>query len=310
MPTVIPPADKLPLIARKNLRDTWEPKKPELEAELSQVMGVPWKLDINPNAIWVYAQADSWESKNIGTRIISYLESAILSIKTWFEPGNHGDGGREEMNKVCSKHALTIAMDESGKIRTCGCDVKDGVLRILFNEKYLGMDHYSALSDLERALSDAADTSLPLSYAARISIQKYWETSETDIEARISKALQNPAIKLTPNFEEVYAALKAEPAVTKNDGWDANIGGAMREYFERFAWHLEDKKFGEDEMLREGFEEVVPEGEIKFRIVKELAPGGHICQSVIEDGILYMQSTAKYFGYDSSNVGTNIIDLL
>jgi hypothetical protein len=46
-------------------------------------------------------------------------------------------------------------------------------------------------------------------------------------------------------------------------------------------------------MLREEFEEALSRGETKFRSVKELAAGGQYRQSVIEDGILYMQTTPK-----------------
>lgn len=167
-----------------------------------------------------------------------------------------------------------------------------------------------ALNDLERALSDAADDSLPLSYQARVSIEKSWDQNAMDIEAKIAKCLHNPGIKLTPNFLEVYAALKADPEITKEDGWDKRLGMYVTPYFEAIAYALESNNFENDDMLREGFEEAVSEGEIKFRIVKELAPGGAYCQSVIENGVLYMQTLPKYFGVDYSRVGGNIVDLL
>ena len=46
-----------------------------------------------------------------------YVESAILKIQYFIEPDNHGEGGREEMNKVCSKHTLTLSVDETDKVR-------------------------------------------------------------------------------------------------------------------------------------------------------------------------------------------------
>ena len=167
-----------------------------------------------------------------------------------------------------------------------------------------------ALRDLERALSDAADTSLPLSYAARVSIENSWDSKAVDLEAKISKHLKNPGIKLTPNFLEVYATLKADPQITKEDSWDKRLGVYVTPYFEAIAYALESNNFENDDMLREGFEEAVSEGEIKFRLVKELIPGRGYCQSVIENGVLYMQTTPKYWGVDYSSVGTDLVDLL
>lgn len=36
-------------------------------------MGVPWKIDINPNAIWVYAKEDDSAYKNLGWTIDGYV---------------------------------------------------------------------------------------------------------------------------------------------------------------------------------------------------------------------------------------------
>ncbi|KAF2467949.1 uncharacterized protein BDR25DRAFT_335751 [Lindgomyces ingoldianus] len=309
MPTVIPPVDKLPLAVRKQVRDGFDSKKADLEANLSKLLGVPWKIDINPNAIWVYAAEDDYAKTNLGYCIEAYVSSAFNSIKYFLEDMGHGQPGKDEINSVCSNHTLTMAMDEAGKISYCGCDVHEGMLRILFNPKYLGTNHNDALQKLEDVLSTAASSS-SLSYSARHSIEESWDKNIPEIQAKVAKHLKNPAIKLNPNWEEVFAALRVDAAVKAEEGWDKRIGMYMKAYFEAFAYALEYNKFEEDEMLREGFEEVVSKGEVKFRIVKELTPGGYYNESVVEDGILYMQTQAKNWGVNNDTIATKIVDIL
>ena len=71
----LPPADKLPLAARKNrqfvswlltsiswltlphlVRDEYEAKKEQNETELSKILGETWKIEINPLAIFPYCE--------------------------------------------------------------------------------------------------------------------------------------------------------------------------------------------------------------------------------------------------------------
>ncbi len=51
---------------------------------------------------------------------------------------------------------------------------------------------------------------------------------------------------------------------------------------------LEREKFGEDEMLREGFEEGIPKGIVKLRLVDVLKNGGYN-EVVLDDGTLSIQ---------------------
>lgn len=75
-------AEKLPLATRKNgdilfsqlelwtyiytVRDSWDNKKPELESQLADLLGVPWTFDINPLIIWPYAEEGSYGHNSLG----------------------------------------------------------------------------------------------------------------------------------------------------------------------------------------------------------------------------------------------------
>ncbi|KAF5632498.1 uncharacterized protein FTJAE_7477 [Fusarium tjaetaba] len=65
----LPPLDKLPLAARKNLRDEWQNKLADFEEQLSKAMGVEWKIDIDALAVVPYGAPDSWSRESPGSMI-------------------------------------------------------------------------------------------------------------------------------------------------------------------------------------------------------------------------------------------------
>jgi hypothetical protein len=48
------------------VRDSWENKKPELEAQLLTLLGEAWTFDINPLAIFPYAEEGSYGHSSLG----------------------------------------------------------------------------------------------------------------------------------------------------------------------------------------------------------------------------------------------------
>jgi hypothetical protein len=48
------------------VRDEWDNKRPEFEAQLLELLGNPWKFDINPLAIYPYAEPDSYGYNSLG----------------------------------------------------------------------------------------------------------------------------------------------------------------------------------------------------------------------------------------------------
>lgn len=97
-------------------------------------------------------------------------------------------------------------------------------------------------------------------------------------------ALQNPELKFEPDFDSLGAMLKKGKDV--RDDWERNLGNFAVKYYESFADTLVREKFGDDEMLREGFEEGVPKGVVKLRIVEKMSGYNGM---VLEDGALVMQ---------------------
>lgn len=92
---------------------------------------------------------------------------------------------------------------------------------------------------------------------------------------------------------ENYAALKSEserPGTTLIKHWENNFGNAVHGYFNGLVSQLESQKFPGGDMLQEGFFDVVSKAEIALRTVSALKKGNYN-ESVIEDGVLYLQAS-------------------
>lgn len=305
----LPPAEKLPLALRKNIRDKWETKKADFEAKISQKLGTAWTIDINPLAVYPYASND-YAKESLGSLLSDYLDGAIYNLGNFVE--RNGAGSVAELNDVASKHILTIDLDEAGVNNYCGCAIKDGQLVILFNEKNFGVNVSDAVQSdkLLKALNEAprdAAAAPALSFAARTSISKSYEPKIEAVRSKIAKTLAREDLKLEPNFEANYTTLKA--AGVDAYKYEENLGGFALEYFEGVAYHLDNQKFGEDDMLQEGFNEAVEKGVIALRIVDSLKYANY-CEVVVEDGTLFVQTTTERYGVNIGDAAQKIVDQL
>ncbi|KAI1121256.1 hypothetical protein F5Y10DRAFT_282630 [Nemania abortiva] len=312
MSAKLPPVEKLPLALRKSVRDAWDAKKEAIEAKISETLGVAWTIDVNPNQIYAYAK-DGYAKENLGGCIHEYFSSAAYSLSE-FE-NTYGEDGLGELNTICHAHVLTMDVDDEKRFTYCGADVVDGRLRLLFAPDRLGTNISSCLErdTLLKALNEApAPEGAAMSYAARTGIRTGYDPKIEAVRARVAELLAKPDINLNPNFEENFAKLLAESKVKKNDlskTWQEQFGSWIRLYFEGLVSGLEWQKFEDDELLQEGFNEVVDKGEVVFRIVDTLKEGSYN-ECVIEDGILYLQTTPKKWGSNMSDIAQKLVDKL
>ncbi|CAK7217022.1 hypothetical protein SEUCBS140593_003064 [Sporothrix eucalyptigena] len=304
----LPPAEKLALAVRKGVRDEYESKKEGLEKQLSDKLGVAWTFDINPLAIAPYA-GDS----NLGYMLHSYADGAVYMLKYFAD--KQGAEGVAELNAIAHAHTITLDVDEAGTNTYNGCEVKDGKLVILFNEKNFGVNTGQAFEvDKVLAALNAAppapggDGAPKLSFAARNSIRNDYEPKAEEIRQKIVKLLGREDIKLEPNFEGLYATLSANKTKVDSD-YESRMGYLVGEYFDGLAYLMQYQKFGEDDMLQEGFNEAVETGIITFRIVDQLKYGSY-CEVVIEDGKLYVQSNLDRYGVNTGQAAEKLVDQL
>jgi len=303
------PAEKLSLVLRKNIRDDWDGKKGELEIKLEELLGVPWKFDINPNAIWPYVKKPGdFGSDNIGTLIYAYASAIVNNIKRFLD--KHGDEGKTEINSVAPAHVITMLAHAN--VRYCDVEILDGNLRMRFDPESLGSNIDNVGEYLERALNNApqpADAS-PLSYASRNSIKNGWDGEIGPILQRAKDLLQNEKLVFEPGFVEISEQLKKAGKNARQD-WEGDLGNFARYYFQGLVDTLKREKFGEDDLLREGLEEAAPKGVVKLRIVDKLeTKQSSYNEIVIDDGALVIQTTLKEWGVNIERAADKLVDIL
>jgi hypothetical protein len=196
--------------------------------------------------------------------------------------------GLECFNEVVTKSEATITADDTGKHSYVGCDVKDGVFRILFGVGYLGTN-ISELSyyHIPKAINDAPRTSdFPL--LVKGSIRKDYDAGIPAVRTAIAEIIAIPAddLILDPNFLANYKKMKAHK---DQSSWREEVFGEVAlQYFQGLKGQLEYQKFGGDEMMQEGLLEVVHKKTFQLRVVDKLVKGSYN-EIVIEDGVAYLQ---------------------
>jgi len=310
----LPPAEKLSLALRKNVRDEYEAKRAGWEKKMSEILGVAWTIDINPNAIWPYCKG-SYGKDAIGSCIGSYVEGAIWQLGAFSD--KYDEQGLAELNGICHAHVLNMDIDLEKKFAYSGCQVEQGRLVIMLNDDEIGSNVNDSLEmrQLLKALNDAPPApgqTSNISVHARFGIAEDYDPKIEGVRKRIAAMTGNPDIKLNPNFDDTFAKLRQEEKRKKNGlsaDWESRLGGSTRSYFEAVEWTMSCEKFAEDEMIREGFNETVDKGEITFRIVDTLSYDSY-CEVVVENGLLYVQCLASSWDSNSGSAAQKLIDQL
>ncbi|KAJ7463628.1 hypothetical protein FB451DRAFT_1180108 [Mycena latifolia] len=304
----LPPAAKLSRCPQKchvhishsalAVRDEYESKKAGFDKELSDLLGVAWTFDFTPLAIY------------------PYMEGALTWLRWVVEV--YGEAGKKELNDVVSAHTIQLEVGEPEQIirnSDLGADVVDGKLRILFAADRFGSNPHSALGELALFPAlNATPSTQPMTFLAWPSISKNYHEKADPAQKKFATLLQKPNIKLDPSFEEVFGKLLEESQRPGNElvdipEWQLQFGRYVANYFDAMAYQMESLGFGTDEMLREGFNEGVESGLIKFRIVDALKRQKD-CEVEIEDSVLYLQTTLAKWGWNPNTIGYDISDLL
>lgn len=212
---------------------------------------------------------------------------------------------------------LTLDLEETSPPRFTygGCDVVDGKLRVLFVESNLGVnvDYCCESSSLIKALN-AAPSDAPMSYVVRAGVREDYDPKIAEVRQLIAGMLGKPedAVTLSPNFEDSFAKMEAAAAggnSSVRDDWQNNLANFTYRYFDALRYHMKNMKVADDEMVREGLLEAVSTNEYAFRIVDKLSYASY-CECVIEDGVLYLQSTPDNFGTNLDDCAAKLMDQL
>lgn len=236
--------------------------------------------------------------------MIRYIEGVLYQLKYFIS--KHGDEGKTELNTIASARTITMDLDEEKKFSYCGCKVSStGELVILFREGCLGtnIDYACSAENLEAALNEAPSAAVasrrPMSFVARAAIRSDWDPEVEAIKSKLKQILKKD-IAVEPQFEQVFDKLSA--AKDAPDVWEKNLGMYLKMYYEDLVRYLEYQKFGEDDMLQEGFNDGIDKATIVFRIVdKGQLKHSTYNECVIEDGTLFLQVSSGCGVTDSNS---------
>ncbi|KEF59413.1 uncharacterized protein A1O9_04257 [Exophiala aquamarina CBS 119918] len=307
VPVPNPAADKLPLAVRKNVRDEWESKKPEIEERISKALGETWTISVNPNLLYANTD-DEGRKSNIGAVIYWYFEPFATNVESFVQ--SFGDDGKAELNNLVSEHRVEFVPQDETTFTYGGLQIKDGVLRLVFALGNLAVNVSDVSRDFTDALKKAAASGSGNAFniVARNAVREDYDTNIEAIQEAIGKLVGVPDIKLNGNFEKNAAALaKAGDKVISD--WDRGFGDGTYGYFEGLKGQLEYKGFKDDDMLQEGFQEGVSKNEIQLRVVDKLTKGSYH-ELFIEDGVLVIQTVPENWRTNVSYVGEDILEIL
>ncbi|OQV02929.1 hypothetical protein CLAIMM_08042 isoform 2 [Cladophialophora immunda] len=243
-----------------------------------------------------------------------YMEPFCSNLESFVE--KYGDDGKSELNALCPKHQVELAPqdhDDHTKFTYGGLQIQDGVLRLLFAEGNLAVNVSDVSRDFHEALKTAAagggsGSGTAFNINARQSVREGYDPEIGAVQKAIGELVGAPGIRLTPNFEANAAVLAAAGAQVRDD-WDKVLGRASLAYFDGLKYQLERAEFEGDDMLQDGFQEGVAKNEISLHVVGKLQKG-HYHEVLVEDGVLVIQTTPEYFWTNTSDVGSEILEIL
>ena len=220
-----------------------------------------------------------------------------------------------------------------------GCDIVDGVFRIVFKDCNLDTNISFACERINDAIARADDLATQayaagqpgaavsaLNFEDRSDIARNWDAKLPALQAEFQDILKAPVFTLSPNFEHNAAKLlaweKAHPrdrtgassSAELRDDWRGQMGESTFKYFEDAKTRLIDENFGTDDLLQEGFGDAIDKNEIALRVVdslsKDAISSNSSCELLIENGVAIIQTIPTSWTVNCHHAFENIVGML
>ncbi|KAJ6518894.1 hypothetical protein C8R45DRAFT_949652 [Mycena sanguinolenta] len=227
-----PALDRLPLVARKDLRENFEDKQEDFQSRIKTLLGKDFTININAEEVWAYAAE---ENTSIGGNFSGYVEGFISALESFL--GKYGEDGKTYFNEAVTQSQLTLTVNLVGdKAETITSDIKDGVYRILFNHKQLGYNQHWQTDHILPAVESVPreDFSLSVKYSIKVD----YEANVEPLRQEINK-LCGAEFILDPNLEENYKVLSAANNKIREKDWRVRFGTTVLSYFKGLQYQLE-----------------------------------------------------------------------
>ncbi|OAP65583.1 hypothetical protein AYL99_01555 [Fonsecaea erecta] len=308
------PADRMPLLHGKNVRDEWEWMREKVRSRVGVALGNSWNVVTDPELLYVYADDDSQKAR-LGNIIMWYMEAFCTNLESFVK--TYGSIGTRELNMLCNTKTVELAPQEDDtKFAHGGLHIRNGELRLLFAEGSFGVNVSEVSRDIAGAVKVAAaacrvDNSamININANARQSIRESYDPNIESVQSAMAVMVGTKRIELNPNFE-ANAALLAGAGPKVRDDWDKVLGLASLDYFSSLTDQLSRAGFEHDRLLQTGFQEEVFENIILLRVVEKLQKTGQYHEVLVEDGVLVIQTTPESFWVNTSDVGSEILEIL
>jgi len=311
----VPPIDKLPLVARKDIRDSWEANVEEFTQAIVGLLKEQYQLEVNFNQLYAHAAAAdaSWAKTNPGASAKAYFEGFIDYLKKFTEEGEYTEAV-DAFNDLITTRKIILECDNS--FTYCGCSVKSGAFEINYHQQNIGTNGSYACEGLAQAFDDGLRVkdqyALPL--IARRSVRDECEGDNREKLLEKFKDELGTQIKLTTDYAAIWKAL-VDGTKTK-DGKDIdlkncarNFGSYIHSYLDGVHFQME-YQFKKDDMVVEAFNDAV--NEIVIEVVQETKKGlkNTYHEYEIKDEKLILRTIPRYWGTNSSYVCEKLIDAL
>lgn len=243
------------------------------------------------NALYPYAENDSWARNSPGALTKSYYEGFIYRLERFLT--DCGDDGKKSFNETVSSKKISLEIDEDLTVGYCGCDIKDGRFRIIPGPTYLGTNVDDACQYILKAVeaAEAASGAGGLSVGAKANVKDTIDKRFPSLEKEFEEIL-GAKYALDANLEANYQLNKIQSGF--NDG---SLGTATVSYFEGFKYQLEYLKFKGDEMMQEAFHDSCEKRVIQLTVVDKLHPDSYTSYNDVrfEEGICKLQVFSGMF---------------
>ncbi|EWC43839.1 hypothetical protein DRE_07283 [Drechslerella stenobrocha 248] len=311
-------AAKLPLTARKNIRDEYNEKIGDLKSQIKEYTGEDYEFVVVFEELYPKVKADDqYQTTSPGSIAFNAYSSLVDQLKTMTDEGED-QLVKEHFNKVVHTRKVNILIEDMESGYTL-CRVKDGVLELVYKTDNFGTNTSYIASELAKALDESYletnRSELPLT--ARKGFRDDYEQKKKALMGRISEELLGAFVDLVADPEAIWRlAIEEQAKLKKRDqseidleSINRNMGSAIYAYFDGFASTL-NYVFKQDGMMVEAFMEACPKKEIHFKLVAKPDLSRSYNDGVFEDGAYVIRASPQTWYTNSSYACEDIEKLL
>ncbi|KAG9285691.1 hypothetical protein G9A89_002258 [Geosiphon pyriformis] len=289
----------LSLASRKNIRDEFTNKAPELKKILKEVTGHDYEFSVDFTSIYndsVKANEEQTQyfASNLGSIAFRYFESLIGNIK---RIAQKDDLVRGDFVKLTENREIVLVHDLDLEEYN-SVEVTDGTIYIKTRPSSFGTN-VDAGYYLINQLKDTAEV-LPVQ--TKKSIRDDWELKIPALKKVIKESL-GESYEFVVNFDEIYLmAIKGDDS--RESYFTSNLGSLTFDYFSALTENIK-RHAAKDELVRNEILKLTDTRKIHLVIETDLEDYNEV---VVVDGGIYIKVRQNSFGNNSNYTGYYLIN--